>query len=112
MWPWRRRACPGSRWPILEGAGRTLLLVKVQRLTSVPGRKTDVRDAEWLAALLRPGLLSPSFIPPTPIRARREVTRYPKTLVEEPTAEATRPHKVLESATLKRAVGARLSWAP
>ena len=88
---------------ILEGEGRTLLLVNAQRLKTVPGRKTDVRDAEWLADLLRHGLLSPSFIPPAPSRALRELTRYRKTLVEERTAEVNRLHKVLESANLKLA---------
>ena len=60
---------------ILEGEVRTLLLVNAQRLKTVPGRKTDVRDAAWLADLLRHGLRSPSFIPPAPIRALRELTR-------------------------------------
>jgi transposase len=67
----------------------------------VPGRKTDVRDSEWLADLLRHGLLSPSFIPPKPIRELREMTRYRKQLVYERTHYANRLQKVLESANIK-----------
>jgi len=88
---------------VLEDEARTILLVNAQRIKTVPGRKTDVRDAEWLADLLRHGLLSPSFIPPAPIRALRELTRYRKTLVGERTAEINRLHKVLEAANLKLA---------
>ena len=88
---------------ILEDETRTLLLVNAQHIKTVPGRKTDVRDSEWLAELLRHGLLRASFIPPAPIRALRELTRYRKTLVQERTAEANRLQKVLEAATLKRA---------
>ena len=62
--------------------GRTLLLVNAQHIKAVPGRKTDVKDSEWLADLLRHGLLRPSFIPPPPIRVLRDLTRYRKTLVE------------------------------
>ena len=65
--------------------GRTVLLVNPQHIKAAPGRKTDVRDSEWLADLLRHGLLSPSFIPPKPIRELREVTRYRKQLVYERT---------------------------
>ena len=60
---------------ILEDEGRTLLLVNAQHMKQVPGRKTDVRDSEWLADLLRHGLLAPSFIPPVPIRDLRALTR-------------------------------------
>jgi transposase len=60
---------------LLEDEGRTLLLVNPQHMKAVPGRKTDVRDSEWLADLLRHGLLQASFIPPAPIRALRELTR-------------------------------------
>jgi transposase len=87
---------------ILED-GRDLLLVNPQHIKAVPGRKTDVRDAEWLADLLRHGLLRASFIPPAPIRELRELTRYRKTLVQERTAEVNRLHKTLEGANLKLA---------
>src|SRR5437667_11839033 len=64
-------------------------------------RKTDVIDAEWLADLLRHGLLKPSFIPPLPIRELRELTRYRESLVREQTALANRIQKLIESANIK-----------
>ena len=81
--------------------GRTITLVNAQHIKAVPGHKTDVRDSEWLADLLRHGLLQPSFIPPAPIRELREVTRYRAALVAQHTAEVNRLHKVLETANLK-----------
>jgi len=81
--------------------GRTLLLVNAQHLKAVPGRKTDVKDSEWLADLLRHGLLRPSFIPTPPIRVLRDLTRYRKNLVELRTQEINRVHKVLETANIK-----------
>ena len=83
--------------------GRTVILVNPQHMRAVPGRKTDVKDAEWLADLLRHGLLKASFIPPQPIRELRELTRYRKTLVQERTQEVNRLQKVLEGANLKLA---------
>ena len=59
----------------------TVNLVNAQHIKAVPGRKTDVRDSEWLADLLRHGLLKASFIPPQPIRDLRDLVRYRKTLV-------------------------------
>jgi transposase len=55
--------------------GRTIILVNAQHMKAVPGRKTDVKDAEWLADLLRHALLKASFIPPAPIRELRDLTR-------------------------------------
>lgn len=81
--------------------GRTLILVNAQQIKTVPGRKTDVKDSEWLADLLRHGLLRPSFVPPPPTRVLRDLTRYRKTLVELRTQEINRVHKVLETANLK-----------
>jgi len=72
-------------------------------MRAVPGKKTDVRDSEWLADLLRHGLLQASFIPPAPIRAIRELTRYRKTLVQERTDEINRLQKTLEGANIKLA---------
>jgi transposase len=82
-------------------ADHPILLVNAQHLQRVPGHKTDVKDSEWLADLLRHGLLQASFIPPQPIRELRELTRYRKTLVQQRAQEANRLHKVLESANLK-----------
>src|SRR5438876_2722176 len=88
---------------VLEDEERTLLLVNPQHMRAVPGKKTDVRDSEWLADLLRHGLLRASFIPPAPIRAIRELTRYRKTLVQERVDEANRLQKTLEGANIKLA---------
>src|SRR5262244_2321449 len=85
---------------LLEGEFE-LLVVNAQHIKAVPGRKTDVKDSEWLADLLRHGLLRPSFVPPPPIRVLRDLTRYRKSLVELRTQEINRVHKVLETANLK-----------
>lgn len=89
-------------YQLLEDA-RPLLLVNPQHMKAVPGRKTDVKDSEWIADLLRHGLLTASFIPPKPIRELRELTRYRTILVQERTAEINRLHKVLETANVKLA---------
>jgi transposase len=83
--------------------GRTVILVNAQHMKAVPGRKTDVKDSQWLADLLRHGLLKASFIPPQPIRELRELTRYRKTLVQERAQEVNRLQKVLETANIKLA---------
>ena len=88
---------------LLEG-DHPIILVNAQHRKAVPGRKTDVKESEWLADLLRHGLLKASFIPPQPIRELRELTRYRKTLVQERAQEVNRLHKVLESANRKLAV--------
>ena len=85
---------------ILEGVVQ-VILVNARHIKAVPGRKTDVRDCEWLADLLRHGLLKASFIPPLEIRELRELTRYRQTLVTEHTAVANRLQKLLESANIK-----------
>src|SRR5881275_1228742 len=81
-----------------------LLLVNAQHVKNVPGRKTDVKDAQWLCQLLEHGLLSSSFVPPKPIRELRDLTRYRKSLVWERAHEANRLQKVLEDANIKLAV--------
>src|SRR6266487_6842725 len=78
-----------------------LLLVNAQHVKNVPGRKTDVADAQWLCQLLEHGLLRSSFVPPKPIRELRDLTRYRKTLIRERASEANRLHKVLEDAGVK-----------
>lgn len=85
---------------ILE-AVTTVILVNARDVKAVPGRKTDVRDCEWLADLLRHGLLKASFIPPLEIRELRELTRYRQTLIKEHTATANRIQKLIESANIK-----------
>src|SRR5215203_2824769 len=81
----------------------TLLLVNARHVKAVPGRKTDVRDCEWLAELLRHGLLKASFVPERPQRELRELTRYRTSLIRERTAEANRLQKTLEGANIKLA---------
>src|SRR6059036_605313 len=81
-------------WNILESSF-TLLLVNAQHIKQVPGRKTDVRDCEWIAELMELGLLRPSFIPPAPVRELRDLTRYRKTLIQQRAAEANRVQKLL-----------------
>jgi transposase len=81
----------------------TLLVVNAQHIKAVPGRKTDVRDAEWIAELLRHGLLRGSFIPPLPQRDLRDLTRQRTTLVRERVSVVQRLQKVLEWANLKLA---------
>ena len=81
--------------------GRSVMVVNAQHMRAVPGHKTDVKDSEWLADLLRHGLLKASFIPPQPIRQLRELTRYRKTLVQERAQEVNRLQKVLELANVK-----------
>jgi transposase len=78
-----------------------LLLVNARHVKNVPGRKTDSTDAQWLCQLLECGLLRASFVPPKPIRALRELTRYRKSLIKERSAEANRLQKVLEDAGIK-----------
>jgi transposase len=80
-----------------------LLLVNSQHLKSVPGRKTDVKDAEWIADLLRHGLLRASYVPDRQQRELRELVRYRTSLVQEHTAAANRLQKVLEGANIKLA---------
>lgn len=85
---------------LLEGQFE-LLLVNAQHLKSVPGRKTDVHDAEWIADLLRCGLLKGSFVPSREQRELRELTRYRTSLVQERARQINRVHKVLEGANIK-----------
>ncbi len=85
---------------LLEGHVQ-LLVVNAQHIKAVPGRKTDVRDAEWIADLLQHGLLKASFIPPAAQRDLRELTRYRTTLVEERARIVNRLQKTLEDTNLK-----------
>ena len=80
-----------------------LLLVNAAHVKNVPGRKTDVADAQWLCQLLEHGLLRASFVPPKPIRELRDLTRYRKSLIWERQREANRLQKLLEDANIKLA---------
>ncbi len=85
---------------VLEGAFE-LLLVNARRVKGLPGRKTDVKDSQWLAQLLEHGLLRGSFVPPEPIRDLRDLTRYRKTLIQERSSHVNRLAKTLELANIK-----------
>lgn len=87
---------------LLEGV-MEVLVVNAQHIKAVPGRKTDVCDAEWIAQLLQHGLLRGSFIPPQPLRELRELVRYRKTLAQTRSAEVNRVQKTLEGANIKLA---------
>src|SRR5438876_5287928 len=87
---------------VLEGSFE-VILVNAQHMKAVPGHKTDIKDSEWIADLLRHGLLKASFIPPKPIRDLRDLVRYRKTLVQERAQEVNRLQKVLETANVKLA---------
>ena len=89
-------------YAVLEGA-LEIVVANAQHVNKVPGRKTDVKDAEWLADLLCHGLLRPSFVPPPPIRELRDLTRYRRKLVQSQAAERNRLLKLLESANIKLA---------
>ena len=89
-------------WNILEGSFQ-VLLVNARHLKQVPGRKTDVKDCEWIAQLLQHGLLRGSFVPPREIRDLRDLTRQRVQLVSEKTRSVNRIHKVLEDANIKLA---------
>lgn len=81
----------------------TVLLVNARHLKQVPGRKSDIRDCQWIAQLLQYGLLKGSFIPPLPQRELRDLTRYRTRLIEEKTRTINRVHKILEDANIKLA---------
>ncbi len=89
-------------YAVLEGA-LEIVVANAYHVKNVPGRKTDMKDAEWLADLLCHGLLRSSFVPPKPIRELRDLTRYRRKLVEARTAERNRLLKVLEGANIKLA---------
>ena len=89
-------------WNLLEGQFE-VLLVNAQHIKAVPGRKTDQKDSEWIADLLQHGLLQASFVPPTPIRELRDLTRYRASLAQEINRIANRIQKVLEDANIKLA---------
>jgi transposase len=89
-------------WYVLEGHGAyELKLVNARHVKILPGRKTDVGDAAWLAELLEHGLLRSSFVPPPAIRELRDLTRYRKRLVQAHASECQRVQKTLEDAGIK-----------
>jgi transposase len=95
----------GSYWKpiynVLEALGLDVMIVNAHHIKTVPGRKTDVKDAEWIADLLRHGLLKASYIPKKEQRELREISRYRKSLIQERAREKNRLEKVLEGANIK-----------
>jgi len=86
---------------LLETEDFEIIVANANHIKNVPGRKTDVRDAEWIADLLRHGLLKGSFIPDREQRELRELTRYRRSLTDEHTREVNRIQKVLEGCNIK-----------
>ncbi len=86
---------------ILELSGLDAMVVNARHMKAVPGRKTDVKDAEWIADLLQHGLLQPSYIPSRDQRELRELIGYRKSLVQDRTSELNRLQKMLEGANIK-----------
>jgi transposase len=88
-------------YAVLEG--HFDLIVNARHIRNVPGRKTDVKDAEWIAELVRHGLIAKSFVPPPPLRQLRDLLRYRRKLVESQAAERNRLLRLLETANIKLA---------
>lgn len=89
-------------YAVLEGFDQLELTVaNANHIKNVPGRKTDMKDAEWIAKLMRHGLVSKSFVPPKDLRELRDLTRFRRSLVQDRTAKKNRLQKLLESANVK-----------
>lgn len=86
---------------LLEAVNIKTLVVNAKHMKAVPGRKTDVKDSEWISDLLKHGLLKGSFIPSRDQRELRELVRYRKSIIEERSREVTRIQKILEGANIK-----------
>ena len=86
---------------IFELSGLDAMVVNAQHMKALPGRKTDIKDAEWIADLLRHGLLKASYIPDREQRELREIARYRKSLIDERSRETNRLQKMLEGANVK-----------
>lgn len=88
-------------WNVLEAFDFELILANAHHIKNLPGRKTDMKDAEWIAKLLRSGLIEGSFVPSPEVRDLRDLTRYRKKLVYQATAEKNRIHRLLQDANIK-----------
>jgi transposase len=97
----RNRALVRPNHWILEDAVAAVWVINARHIRNVPGRKTDVADAQWGAQLIEHGLVRPSFIPQRATREQRDLTRYRKSVIEERGRETQRLHKVLEDAGVK-----------
>ena len=103
MWRWRAPESTGSRSTICWKRHSRRLLVNARHIKAVPGHKTEVKDCEWIADLLRHDLLRGSFVPERPQRELRELGRYRTILVRERSAEIGRLQKTLEGANINLA---------
>jgi transposase len=88
-------------YAVLEDSGLALIVGNWRHMRNVPGRKTDVKDAEWIAELVCCGLVRSSFVPPKPLRELRELLRYRRKLTEVQAGERNRLQKLLETANIK-----------
>lgn len=95
----------------LEGLFEELWLCNAAHVHNVPGRKTDLADAAWLADVVAHGMVRPSFVPPPPVRALRELSRYRKTQVDARGQEIQRLEKVLQDASVKLTSVASTVWS-
>ncbi len=102
---WSAMESVASYWKplydILESSDLNAMVVNVRHMKAVPGRKIDLKDAEWITDLLQNGLLQPSYIPDKDQREPRELVRYRKSLVGECTRELNRLQKMLDGANIK-----------
>lgn len=88
-------------WNIIEDEKYEIKLANAREIKNMPGRKTDVKDAQWIAELLRCGLVKGSFVPDVEIRELRDLTRYKRKIVQQISSEKNRIHKVLQDANIK-----------
>lgn len=88
-------------WNILDAGNFELVLANAAHIKNLPGRKTDVKDSEWIAQLLRSGLVPKSFVPEEGIRDLRDLARYRKKVVQMMSSEKNRVHKILQDANIK-----------
>lgn len=95
----------------LEGLVSELWLVNAAHVKRVPGRKTDLSDAEWLADVAAHGMVRPSFVPPPPVRELRELTRYRKSQIDARVTEIQRLEKLLQDAGIKLTSVASRTWS-
>lgn len=88
-------------WNIIEDERYEIKLANAKEIKNMPGRKTDVKDAQWIAELLRCGLVKSSFVPEVEIRELRDLTRYRRKIIQQASAEKNRIHKILQDANIK-----------
>ena len=87
-------------WNIIEDENYEIKLANAKDIKNKPGRKTDVKDSQWIAELLRCGLIEGSFVPDVEIRELRDLTRYKRKIVQQASAEKNRIHKILQDANI------------